>query len=186
MTRRSQQGFTMVEMMVVVAIIAVLVAMASVSLRPRTTAIDTGHSLRALVDEASREAVRAGPVRPDVVTATGIRARAQVIAADDGTAFYVQRLVEDPAPAVTAAWQTVASFAVPSWVHAAAYSSQLGAYTAVSRSTNWTSFAIACFPDGTCERKTVFFDSATGASVSRQSRVAVMPLSSPHVIGKWN
>jgi len=186
MTRRSEQGFTLVEMMVVVAILAVLATMAAISLRPRTSAVDAGHSLRALVDEASRDAVRAGPVRPDVVTATGLRARTQIVAADSGTAFYVQRLVEDPAPATTTSWETVSSFALPSWVHADAYSSQLGGYTSVSRSTDWSSFAIACYPDGTCERKTVFFESSTGATSTRQSRVAVLPLSSAEVIGRWN
>ena len=186
MNRTSQHGFTMPEVMMVVAIIAVLTTLASVALKPRQTAVDTGHRFRALVDQASREAVRAGAVRPDVATATGIRARTQIVADDSGTAFYVQRLVEDAAPAATANWETIDSIALPSHVQAAAYSSQLGTYTAVTTATTWATFAIACFPDGTCERKTVFFEASEGPPSSRQSRVAVLPIASAQVIKSWN
>jgi prepilin-type N-terminal cleavage/methylation domain-containing protein len=186
MNRRTQHGFTLVEVMVVVAIIAVLSVLATVAMRPRSTAVDASHRFRALVDQASRDAVRGGALRPDVATALGTRARTQIIAADDGRAFYVQKLVEDASPATTASWQTVESIALPTWVTATAYSSQLGGYTSITTMTNWTSFSIACFPDGTCERKTVFFQSSTGATSSRQSRVAVLPVASAQVIARWN
>jgi prepilin-type N-terminal cleavage/methylation domain-containing protein len=188
MTRRTQQGFTLVEVMVVVAILAILASLAVVSVKPRTSAVDAGHQFRALVDQASREAVRAGAVRPDVATALALRARTQVVAQMNGDTltFYVQRLVEDPAPAASATWQTLDTFTLPSWVHAAAYSSQLGGYSSIAKATDWDAFSIACFPDGTCERKTVFFESSTGATSTRQSRVAVLPVASAQVIGKWN
>lgn len=184
--RRSQPGFTIPEVMMVVAIIAVLTTLASVVLRPRQSAVDTGHEFRALVDQASREAVRAGALRPDVATATGLRARTQIVAADDGSAFYVQRLVEDPAPATTATWETVETYGLPRHVRAAAYSAQLGAYGSVSTAIDWPSFAIACFPDGTCERKTVFFEASEGPTSSRQSRVSVLPVAAAQVIKSWN
>lgn len=185
MTRRSQQGFTLVELMVVVAILAILATLAVVSVNPRTTAIDIGHRFRALVDTASRDAVRLGPVRPDVVTATGIRARTQIVAAGSGTAFYVQRLVEDTGTP-TATWQTIDSFALPAWVSAAAFSSQLGPYGTVTTATDWSTFSLACFPDGTCERKTVFFESSAGSTATRQARVAVLPVAAAQVISRWN
>jgi len=184
--RRSQRGFTMPEVMMVVAIIAVLTTLASVALRPRQSAVDTGHGFRALVDQASREAVRTGAIRPDVATATGLRTRTQIVAADDGSAFYVQRLVEDPPPAANATWETIDTYAVPRNVRAVAYSSQLGAYGSVSTATDWAAFAIACFPDGTCERKTVFFEASEGPTSTRQSRVSVLPVAAAQVIKGWN
>lgn len=184
--RGAQRGFTMVEMMMVVAIIALLTTLAVVSLKPHSSAVDIGHQFRGLVDQASREAVRAGPIRPDVATTSGIRARTQIIAAPAGNAFYVQRLVEDPAPATTVTWETVDAFALPSYVTANAYASQVGAYGSVTPITDWTTFSISCFPDGTCERKTVFFQSSTGSTSTRQSRVAVLPVAAAQVIRGWN
>jgi prepilin-type N-terminal cleavage/methylation domain-containing protein len=188
MTRRTQHGFTLVEVMVVVAILAILASLAVVAIKPRTSAVDTGHQFRALVDQASREAVRAGAVRPDVATALGLRARTQVVAQMNGDTltFYAQRLVEDDAPATSATWQTLDTFTLPSWVRAAAYSSQVGGYSSITLATDWDSFTISCFPNGTCERKTVFFESSTGSSSSRQSRVAVLPVATAQVIGTWN
>lgn len=184
MTRRHEQGFTLTELMVVVAILGVLAALATVTVRPRATAVDAGHRFRAVVEEAGRHAVRLGSVRPEVVTAIGTRARSQIIADASGTAFHVQVLVEDAPPAASATWETIDSFALPRTVRGVAYSSQLGAYSSVSLETDWTKFAIACFPDGTCERKTVFFEATEGSTSARLSRVAVLPLVA-QVIAKW-
>lgn len=188
MTRPNERGFTLVEVMIVVAILAILASLVAVSVKPRTTAVDIGHRFRALVDQASRDAVRAGAVRADVATALGTRARTQVIAAENaGTvSFYVQRLVEDAPPATTASWETVDAFSLPSWVRAAAYAQTVGTYTATAHVTDWSTFAINCFPDGSCDRKTVFFESSTGEAWTRRSRVAVLPAAAPHVISKWN
>ena len=51
------------------------------------------------------------------------------------------------------------------------------AHAALTRSTDWTAFEARCYPDGTCDPHTLFFEAAApGAASARLARVSIMPL----------
>jgi prepilin-type N-terminal cleavage/methylation domain-containing protein len=172
---RRQAGFTLTEMMIVVAIVGILVTMAIVYMRPRVRPIDVANRVGDLVREASRRAVALGQVRPNVAIALGSKARTQITAQPSATTmvFTLWQLVEDPNLASKAAnWVSIASYTVDlnivvvdSWT--------LGVVNAAApgRTNDWTSWTQAappppthpplqCRPDGTCDPCTLFFQAA--------------------------
>lgn len=177
--RRAARGFTMVEMMVVVAILGVLTTLAVVGMSPRTRPIDVASRLAYLVGEASRQAVSAGTVRSDVVLASGSRRRTRIVAAGGAGSsprFELQVLVEDPLPAATAQWSTLSTYQVPSAVIGESYSTTVGAHDVVPLETEWATFELGCYPDGSCDPRSTFFESSHGATGDRRARLSIMPL----------
>jgi prepilin-type N-terminal cleavage/methylation domain-containing protein len=194
MKRRSQAGFTLTEMMVVVAIIAVLSTLAIVYISPKTKPIDVSNRFADLVREASREAVTYGTVRADVATAQGSKRRTRIIGsgvASSSPLFTLQRFVEDASPATTGTWVTMAMYQVPNKVFGDSYIMQVGSHAALlaSLQTNWSNFAINCFPNGSCDAASLYFQATTGSIYSPdfQSRVSVLPLGTAvYVRNDWN
>jgi prepilin-type N-terminal cleavage/methylation domain-containing protein len=186
--RSSERGFTLTEMMVVVAIIGVLVTVAAVYLRPVTTAADVSNRFAAMVGDAHRRAVALGPVRPNVAVNNG-KARVRIEATTGAQpTFTLYTLVEDaPDSATTATWVPQSQFTVHRDVNADSYGNMVGTYSGLARVADFSNFVLDCFPDGTCSARTVFFEGQRGPSRERQVRISVMPLGGTvHVTRAWN
>ena len=173
---RRQAGFTLTELMVVVTIIGILVTMAVVYMRPRVRPIDVAMRVGDLFHEANRRAVALGQVLPAVAATYG-RARTQIKASVSGTqvTFTLYRLQEGSSN--TATWVPVDSYTVDKNVLAVQWGPKVGDQTMPGITTDFTTFASTCKPDGTCDPRTVFFQYViAGPDYESKAKLAVMPL----------
>ena len=189
MTRaRRQRGFTLTEMMVVVAIIGVLLTLALVYLRPQAKTIDIANRVGDLVQETTRRAVALGPVRPDVVTAllatnTPIVARARTRLTATGLTgapitFRMERFVEDPLPAATGQWILTSTYTTDPSVAGISFGPGTGSAAALTLNTTWTALQIYCDPDSTCQPFSLFFQNLhdPAGTANYQARLSILPL----------
>jgi prepilin-type N-terminal cleavage/methylation domain-containing protein len=202
--KRREAGFTLTEMMVVVAIVGILVTLAIVYMRGQSRPIDVANRVGDLMREASRRAVALGPVRSDVVARMGTRARTGVtvtVGASLGTPAY-NRLTfvlwwfkEADLPADTGSWIAIEQYTTEVGVRVDGWAPGVVDHTSGGLSTAWTTWAdaaatppVQCRPDGGCTPVSIFFEAArSGPSCEPNvahpqpiyeqcAKLAVMPL----------
>ncbi len=153
----NQRAFTLVELMVVMAILGVLAAAVAVYARPDPRAIDAASLMADAVREAARRAFSLGPVRADL--ADRHRTEVRII----GNNVVIDELVEG-ALAGTSAWVRVRTKPVITrprrsdfvgWGAVAQIDDNPNNPPAMN--TDMTGFLVRCFPNGTCDPATVYF-----------------------------
>lgn len=183
------RGVTLVELLVVLAIIGVMSALALVYLRSDPKTIDIATRVGDLVREGSRRAIALGPVRPDVALALGSKARTRIRAtAGPQPTFILERLQEDPLPAATGTWIEVQRYTVDPSQIAESWAIGVGAHAALPLVLDWSTFVDQCYPNGTCDPRSLFFQSAGPVSPDDAfARMSIMPLGGAILLREdWN
>ena len=197
-----ERGFTLTEVMVVVAVIGIATTLGIIYIHPQAKTLDIANRVGDVVHETSRNAVALGAVRPDVVTALIVagnppgvaRARTRLSASGTSgavTTFKIEKLVEDPAPATTAQWIQIGTYTTDPSVAGISWAAGTGSNAALSAglSTSWSAFHAYCAQDGSCQPVTMFFQNLRDLSASQnyRARLSILPLGGAiYTRADWN
>lgn len=168
--RAPQQGLTLVELMVVVAIVGILVSSAMVTMRTRPGIRDIGHELVSIINEASRKAIAAGPMKVQ-------EPRTQVvIATDPGLGIQVASLLRNNDDAIPPATLLSTRQIGRADIQVVGFSNDSDLFGGLGIDTPLgpgDQVELDCFPNGRCSAMTFYLEhQKTGEKL----RVAVLPL----------
>jgi prepilin-type N-terminal cleavage/methylation domain-containing protein len=180
---RGQKGFSLVELLVVVCIIGLLATGAVVTMTTDPEVEDECAKIAALVNEAARQAISGGSVRPELSQVSGIRERGQLRILNDavaGPSFLVERLREPTGIETELVWverkrvHLGKAVNVVGWRDSAALDP--GSTPLFLGPTFSPPFDVPtkCQPDGTCTAMTLYLQDAKRPE--RKARVVVLPL----------
>lgn len=189
-----QRGMTLVELMVVVAILSVLSAAAVVSINPTPSLEAQAKLVAQRIAQASRLAIRNGPMGDDVATESGnlsditsrplfgVRSRLLIDSDANGRVFMsVQlRVAEEVFEETQSSW-------LSSDVH-----NEVGIERQATITPNGYVYShpggapleILCFPDGRCETTTIYLQNREQNEFFRVTILDIQGL--PLVLGGWD
>ena len=176
---RRESGFTLVELMVVVAIISILAIVAMPALKTPVDVETTARGVASVIGEAARTAVVHGGVPPAVATDAGENARTKIEIRITAVPHRIHVWIQTGT--TTSSWVQHQYMELPRGVRVAGFddAALLSAGGAMASQDN----IISCPATGQCEPKTIYLHRDNG---SEKYKIVVLPLSTaPQVLEGW-